>query len=191
MRNDTKSRVLFAAQGLVQRYGYNGFSFQHVADLVGVKKPSLYDHYKSKEELGEALIEDYHEQFEIWIRATNVFGSRDKVMALFELFYEFSRDDRKFCPLTALVSDVNSLPAGMCTRLRKMHRLQKNWLQRVIESGKKTKEFKNRSSSAHLAELLMSLAYGAQLSARIAKDPRRIRKARDQALSLLDKPVKI
>ena len=53
----TKARALREAQGLLQTFGFNGFSFQHIADLLGIKKPSLYDHFKSKEDILTSVFE--------------------------------------------------------------------------------------------------------------------------------------
>jgi TetR/AcrR family transcriptional regulator, transcriptional repressor for nem operon len=80
----TKIRALREAKNLLQTLGFNGFSFQQIADRIGIKKPSLYDHFKSKEELGISLIEEYHESFVKWIETISVFEPRDKVGALFE-----------------------------------------------------------------------------------------------------------
>lgn len=181
----TKERVLIVACSLLQKYGYGGFSFQHIADAIGLRKPSLYDHFSSKEMLGEILIEAYHNDFKNWVQMTKVFQPQDKVIALFELFYEFAKDESKFCPLTALTAEANSLPKGIKERLRKMHQFQKNWLVEVIHAGKKQKVFRSESSAKVLAESLMALAYGAQLSARLLKDPACLRRERQQALRIL------
>lgn len=182
----TKARALQAAKGLAQKYGYNGFSFQHVADLVGIKKPSLYEHFKSKEQLGEALLEDYFEGFQSWANTTASFGPRERIIALFELFYLFAKDGRKFCPLTAFIADENSLPPGICRRLRKLDQYQRSWLSALIKVGKKKKLFKNSSSVDALAAFTMSQVYGGQLSARITKDPKCVYRARDQVLAVLE-----
>ena len=47
----TAERVVDAAEGLVQQHGYNGFSYDDVAQLVGIKKPSIHHHFPKKGEL--------------------------------------------------------------------------------------------------------------------------------------------
>ena len=44
----TAERVVDAAEGLVQQHGYNGFSYDDVAQLVGIKKPSIHHHFPKK-----------------------------------------------------------------------------------------------------------------------------------------------
>ena len=41
----TAEKVLDAAEGLLKQRGYNGFSFDDVGELVGIKKPSIYHYF--------------------------------------------------------------------------------------------------------------------------------------------------
>lgn len=52
-----RERLLDAAQELVQDRGFNGVSFQALADAVGLKKPSVFHHFRSKEDLASSLLE--------------------------------------------------------------------------------------------------------------------------------------
>jgi len=48
---DTATRMLDSAEELVQRRGFNGFSYADVAGDLGVTKASLHYHFRSKAEL--------------------------------------------------------------------------------------------------------------------------------------------
>lgn len=50
-QGDTQEEILSAAFRLFGRFGYDGVSMAAVAAEAGVKKASLYYHYKSKEQL--------------------------------------------------------------------------------------------------------------------------------------------
>ena len=52
-----RETILDAAQALVQDRGLNAVSFQDLADAVGLKKPSLFHHFRSKDALAAALME--------------------------------------------------------------------------------------------------------------------------------------
>src|SRR3954463_10365158 len=60
---DTATRVLDAAERLVQMRGFNGFSYADVAGELDITKASLHYHYRGKAELGKALIDRYGEHF--------------------------------------------------------------------------------------------------------------------------------
>src|SRR5919106_4815605 len=86
----TKTRALKEAQDLFQRVGYDGFSFQDIADKIGIKKGSLYEHFKSKEELMLYLMDFYFEGFNQWTETVSVFEPKDQVNAYFERVIKFS-----------------------------------------------------------------------------------------------------
>ena len=54
--SNTSERVLDVAERLLQSRGFNGFSYATIAGEMGISKASLHYHYRSKAELGEALI---------------------------------------------------------------------------------------------------------------------------------------
>ena len=63
----TKGRILDAALTLFAENGYDGTSVEQIANIVGIKAPSLYKHYKGKEDILNALIDSaetwYEEMF--------------------------------------------------------------------------------------------------------------------------------
>src|SRR4026207_1976617 len=50
----TREKILDAAQDLIQTRSFHGFSFQDIADRVGVRKPSLYHYFDSKDAIALA-----------------------------------------------------------------------------------------------------------------------------------------
>jgi AcrR family transcriptional regulator len=53
----TSDRILNAAEDLFAEKGYSATSLGDVADRVGIRSPSLYNHFKNKEALYEAVLE--------------------------------------------------------------------------------------------------------------------------------------
>jgi AcrR family transcriptional regulator len=53
----TADRILDAAEDLFAAKGYSATSLGDVADRVGIRSPSLYNHFKNKEALYEAVLE--------------------------------------------------------------------------------------------------------------------------------------
>lgn len=52
----TKERILDEALTLFSQYGYDAVSVAKIADAVGIKPPSLYKHFKSKEDIFNAIL---------------------------------------------------------------------------------------------------------------------------------------
>jgi AcrR family transcriptional regulator len=53
----TAERILDAAEQLFAEKGYSAASLGEVADRVGIRSPSLYNHFRNKEALYEAVLE--------------------------------------------------------------------------------------------------------------------------------------
>jgi len=53
---DTKERLIQAALELFSENGYEGTSVDEIAKAVGIKAPSIYAHFKGKEEILQAVI---------------------------------------------------------------------------------------------------------------------------------------
>ncbi len=184
-KESTKHRAVQEARSLVQSFGYSGFTFQQVAENLQIRQPSLYQHFKSKEDLGGHLIEDYVNRFREWTEVIKVFDPKGKINALFETFSSFSQDRRKICPLSSLISDYNSLPKPMQRALRKLFDVQYSWLNEVIQEGQRTKIFRKDKSSQELAEQVLSMAFGSQLVARVLGAADKIRELKERVFESL------
>ena len=53
---DVRTEILTQATRLFAEQGYDGTSVQEIADAVGIRKPSLLDHFKSQDELRENVL---------------------------------------------------------------------------------------------------------------------------------------
>ncbi len=55
--------VVDAAEGLIQEPGHNGFSYDDVARIVGIKKPGIHHHFPTKSELASVVAQRYTHRF--------------------------------------------------------------------------------------------------------------------------------
>ena len=79
----TKEKILDAALTLFAENGYNGTSVERIADSVGIKAPSLYKHFKGKEDILNSIIDAAE------IRYEEYFGSADNIGEILESSEEF------------------------------------------------------------------------------------------------------
>ncbi len=63
-QEDTKKRILEKALELFAENGYDSVSVGEIARAVGIKAPSLYNHYPSKQSIFDAIVSDTSKQFE-------------------------------------------------------------------------------------------------------------------------------
>jgi len=62
MKRDLKREILDAAGRLFEESGYNAVSMRSIADALGISVGNLTYHYKRKEDLMEAVMQDNHER---------------------------------------------------------------------------------------------------------------------------------
>ena len=60
---DTKSRILDEALTLFSEKGYANVYVGEIADRVGIKAPSLYKHFRNKQAIFDAIIEEMENRF--------------------------------------------------------------------------------------------------------------------------------
>ena len=61
----TKRQILDSAYHLFAKNGYRGSSLRDIAEQAGIKAASIYNHFKSKEEIFEAVFIEKHPLFDI------------------------------------------------------------------------------------------------------------------------------
>ena len=60
----TKEKILHEALSLFAEKGYDAVYVGDIADAVGIKAPSLYKHYKSKQEIFDSCVEVFSKRME-------------------------------------------------------------------------------------------------------------------------------
>ena len=60
----TRERILYAALDLISEKGYDGVGVDLIAESAGLKGPSLYRHYKGKEDIFHSLIDMVESRYE-------------------------------------------------------------------------------------------------------------------------------
>jgi AcrR family transcriptional regulator len=63
-RSDTRARIQQVAVELFTERGYESTSLREIAERLGVTKAALYYHFRSKEDIIESLVQDFHEQMD-------------------------------------------------------------------------------------------------------------------------------
>ena len=63
-QEDTKQKILEKALELFSAYGYDSVSVGMIAQAVGIKAPSLYNHFSGKQAIFDAIVEATAAQYE-------------------------------------------------------------------------------------------------------------------------------
>jgi TetR/AcrR family transcriptional repressor of nem operon len=166
---DTGEEILNAAEDLLQRRGYNAFSYHHIAVQLGVRNAAIHYHFPAKEDLGVALVQRYQARFRDWAKGTEgVECAWGRLQAYFQTYLDFLQADCKCCPGGMLGTEFNAIPEAMREQARTLMREIYEWLVQTLERGQQQGSLKFSGKAADKAiEIGAALQGGLQI-ARIA-----------------------
>lgn len=174
MSTDTAQRILDTAQQLiVQRGGYNGFSYADIADVVKISKPSIHFHFPTKAELVRQLLLRYRDivKTNLALVSASLPDPLTQLRAYASYWEDCIRNDKSpFCLCALLASELLSLPAEVAEEVKRYFRELDAWLRATLEKGAAQGQLVLARGAAHEAESFMASAHGAMLSARVYGD---------------------
>ena len=176
--DDTATRVLDVAERLVQRRGFNGFSYADAASELGITTAALHYHFATKAELGEALITRYRERFGAVLAEIDAQCSdaRAKLQAYADAYGDVLRNER-MCLCGMLAAEYQTLPEAMQAAVVQFFDENEAWLAAVLRSGRRGDTLRYPGSASEAARMLISALEGAMLIARPYGDLQRFQVA--------------
>jgi TetR/AcrR family transcriptional regulator, transcriptional repressor for nem operon len=134
---DTCEEILNAAEELLQRRGYNAFSYHHIAVQLGVRNAAIHYHFPSKEDLGVALVKRYQDRFRSWVLTTDELDNAwAQLQAYFQTYLDFLEADCKCCPGGVLGNEFNAIPEAMREQARTLMGEVYDWMVRTLDRGR-------------------------------------------------------
>lgn len=178
----TATRILDAAERLVQQRGFNAFSYADIAEELGLTTASLHYHFASKAVLGLAIVERYTVRFQA---ALADLGSAPdaaaKLAGYIELYTEVLRQHR-MCLCGMLAADYLTLPEPMRTAVIAFFEHNEQWLTAVLEEGARDGSLRATENPSGTASTLVGAIEGAMLVARAFDDVERFERTADSIL---------
>ncbi len=155
----------------LQTMGFNGFSFQDLANDLGIRKASLHYYFSSKEELGLALIEEYEKYFNNFIQKNAKLSAIRQLEAWLKYCYGMTKDHQKLCPIGVLTCELNTFSPKMHKRLLKFQSNQRRWAHQTFKQGIKEKNFRKSLDTSWAADIFLESIQGGLQIARLHKKP--------------------
>lgn len=163
----TRQQIVAAADQLFYRQGFEHTSFSHIAKVVQISRGNFYHHFKSKDEILEAVIEmrlaNTEKMLEEWESLS------DKPDLRIRCFIEivitnWAQIEHYGCPVGSLTQELAKLNHGAHPRAAEVFTLFRNWLKRqFLALGKK-------QASDRLAMQVLSFSQGVATIASAFKD---------------------
>lgn len=170
----TSDKILATARNLIVSGGYNGVSFADIAEVVGIRKASIFYHFPNKVDLVRTLVRRYREDAHAGFAALELNVSEPRqLLKIYADHWAGCIEDEStpFCVCALLASELPSLPPEVATEVTAFFRFLSKWLTSVMERGAQDGTLSLTSAPGAEAEAFMACIHGAMLSARAYQQP--------------------
>ncbi|MBC3382742.1 TetR/AcrR family transcriptional regulator [Pseudomonas sp. SWRI179] len=186
--NEMREHILDVARALMTHKGYTAVGLNEVLSTAGVPKGSFYYYFKSKEEFGQALLDEYFDEYlsRIGPILKQQASGAESLLTYFQYWSETQHDDSvdNKCLVVKLGAEVCDLSEVMRQVLEKGTTRIVKLITDSIERGIKDGSIVTRDSVA-LAESLYQLWLGASLMAKVNRSTQPFESAMTLTKSLL------
>jgi TetR/AcrR family transcriptional regulator, transcriptional repressor for nem operon len=172
VKQDTKTRILEHAGRLVRLKGFNHTGIQEILESAGVPKGSFYFYFRSKDDLGLALINYYAEL--IAQKANSLFDNAEgaaleKLLQFFQGMRElFEQDEwRSGCPIGNLSQEMSLLNESFRSNLQRVFSAIQRKVRDYIVHGQAQGDIDPRLDPNDLAQFIVDSWEGALLRMKV------------------------
>ncbi|MFL7867284.1 MAG: TetR/AcrR family transcriptional regulator [Anaerolineales bacterium] len=168
MTTNTKRAILDLGESLLQDKGFNGFSYAHIANELGIKNAAVHYHFPTKEDLVCKVVQRYRDRFQLWINNARVkdLSPQEKLDWFFDIYANTRADHGKVCIAGVLESEFNTIPDALRQQTEALTNELLSWLAGTLEEGRVTGVFQFSGQPADKAALILSSVQGALQMAR-------------------------
>ena len=167
--SNTRDQIIDKAFQLMLQRGLNGFSYRDISEPLGVKNAAIHYHFPNKMDLIKALIDENHQ---VLRRSTSEFmayggPARPQLEGLFAFTMNQCQCGRPICMVGALAIDYDELSDDIKEANNRFMKDSVNWLNRVMDAGRKQDEFHFEGESMSKAVSILAMIQGARQLARV------------------------
>ena len=172
----TRERIVKVAAELFRKNGFHNTSLTQILEEAKLTKGGFYFHFKSKDELGDAVI-DYMRDFwvhEVLDKIASEQGAVEKIERMFDIMITTHESNffHGVALLGALTAEMMEVEEHFSARLREIYADWKASIVDILEQGKREGVFKDWVDPDPLALLIISTLLGTTMMAHL--DPENI-----------------
>ena len=174
----TRERLLQAASREIYRSGFQSASLDAILASARVTKGALYHHFKNKEALGYAVVEEviYRNVGSQWVMPLQ--SVKDPIDALIGIVQGIPVGPEEVCggcELNNLAQEMSPLDAGFRKRLEMVFDAWREAVGSVLRGGQRRGSVRRDVEPSDAAGLLIAMVEGYSSLAKNAQDPKVIK----------------
>ncbi|MFV1991979.1 MAG: TetR/AcrR family transcriptional regulator [Acidimicrobiales bacterium] len=132
----TRDRIVDAADELIYQQGYEHTSFSNIAEAVQISRGNFYHHFKSKDEILDAVIEarlaDTQEALKQW--EAEVTDPEARIQCFIRILIDNQDKIQNYgCPVGTLSTELAKLHHPSQAHANKLFCLYRDWLRQQFE----------------------------------------------------------
>lgn len=133
--SDNKEKIVEYALLLLKQRGYSGWSYDHIAKKLGIRKPSIHYYFPTKEDLIDKALDRYIDDFFQMLesKTQHLKSYHEKLKVLFAIYKKTCDSKDEICLCTMMSSDFFTLSDRIKLRLEKFYVHLKEWISNQME----------------------------------------------------------
>ncbi|MNE27103.1 TetR/AcrR family transcriptional regulator [Pseudomonas sp. B21-017] len=171
--HDMRQHIIDVARALMTHKGYTAVGLTEILATAGVPKGSFYHYFRSKDEFGQALLDEYFQEYigRVDLLLAGEGTGAERLLSYLRYWAEtqaFDHTDQK-CLVVKLGAEVCDLSENMRTVLEKGTALIIQRITRCVEQGKADGSITATADAPTLAEGLYQMWLGASLLVKVGR----------------------
>ncbi len=191
LNQETPKYILAVAQKIIGTKGYAAVGLTEILTAANVPKGSFYHYFKSKDAFGEALLNQYFEDYLGELDGILFAQHKPAADALMDYWRHWKNSQESFdcqgkCLAVKLGAEVSDLSEAMRLALKSGTAKIVAHLENAIKAGKADGSLKIKDEANVLANNLYQLWLGASLMAKITRTKKPLENAMSMTKSILN-----
>jgi TetR/AcrR family transcriptional regulator, transcriptional repressor for nem operon len=175
-RAGKKTELVEAGLELLHRRGFSATSVADIAEAAGAPKGSFYNHFKSKDDFGSAVLEQYYVDVRAALEETLQSGRKPALTRLRDYFVRLRKyvgQDRyaRGCLIGNISAEVSALSDETREQVSRLIAEWTSGLASCVEDGQRDGSVRMDLAAEDLAILLLDAWQGALLRAKVDRAP--------------------
>ena len=171
----TREHLLQAAFREIYRYGFQSAGIDTILAATNVTKGALYYHFKSKEALGYAIIEEIVAKLtrDRWMLPLQRSKDKDPIDTLISIVRAIPhrpRDVKRGCPLANLAQEMSQLDEQFRKRLERIFHAWQGGIAMALQKGQSEGAVRRDLNPDETASFLIAMVEGYEVLAKNAQD---------------------
>lgn len=151
--SDTRQKIVNTASTLFYKNGYNLTGINEIISEAGIAKATLYSHFKSKEDICIAYLQNMNETFlndiEAFCRSKK--KGKNQLLGIFDFLQSFFKeDDFNGCWCIRTVSEIPRENENILSEIQKQKRRFLDLIKSLVQDNLQLSAAKTESCSKHI-----------------------------------------